>query len=75
MNLEAERLALKQALTLCEAHRAALTDALADLAERPFQIPDLATLGKEDRRILDHFAYRYTRLQDDMGVPLFPATL
>ncbi|MFB1490688.1 MULTISPECIES: hypothetical protein [unclassified Thiocapsa] len=75
MSLDAERLALQQALTLCQAHRAALSDALEDLAKRPLQIQDLTNIGKEDRRILDQFAYRYTRLQDDMGARLFPAVL
>ena len=34
-----------------------------------------AGLNKEDRRLLDQFAYRYTRLQDDMGARLMPAVL
>lgn len=75
MSLEAERLALQQSMTLCQAHRAALSDALADLAKRPLQIQDLTNIDKEERRILDQFAYRYTRLQDDMGARLFPAAL
>ena len=32
-------------------------------------------LSKQDRRLLDQFAYRYTRLQDDIGVKLMPAVL
>lgn len=32
-------------------------------------------LSKADRRLLDQFAYRYTRLQDDMGARLVPAVL
>jgi hypothetical protein len=28
-----------------------------------------------DRRLVDQFAYRYTRLQDDMGARLMPAVL
>ena len=35
----------------------------------------VANPGKEDRRLLDQFAYRYTRLQDDMGAKLMPASL
>jgi len=31
--------------------------------------------SKEDRRLLDQFAYRYTRMQDDMGARLVPAIL
>lgn len=36
---------------------------------------DYAHLNKVDRRLLDQFAYRYTRLQDDMGARLMPAAL
>jgi dTDP-4-amino-4,6-dideoxygalactose transaminase len=36
-------------------------------------LDDYTHLNKEDRRLLDQFAYRYTRLQDDMGVKLVPA--
>jgi hypothetical protein len=32
-------------------------------------------LSKQDRRLLDQFAYRYTRLQDDIGAKLMPAVL
>ena len=32
-------------------------------------------MSKADRRLLDQFAYRYTRLQDDMGARLMPAVL
>jgi len=31
--------------------------------------------GKGNRRLLDQFAYRYTRMQDDMGARLIPAIL
>ncbi|MFZ5595222.1 MAG: hypothetical protein ACOY4D_13390 [Pseudomonadota bacterium] len=37
--------------------------------------PDPERLSKEDRRLLDQFAYRYTRLQDDMGARFMPAAL
>ena len=36
---------------------------------------DYTHLNKDDRRLLDQFAYRYTRLQDDMGARLMPAVL
>jgi hypothetical protein len=35
----------------------------------------LGDLSKADRRLLDQFAYRYTRLQDDMGARLMPTVL
>jgi len=48
---------------------------LADLEQRNFTTTDLEKLPKQDRRLLDQFAYRYTRLQDDMGARLIPAIL
>lgn len=32
-------------------------------------------IAKDERRLLDQFAYCYTRLQDDMGTKLMPASL
>ncbi len=68
-------LALKQAQATCMTHRQALEEALGDLSKRTVEPIDLEHLGKEDRRLLDQFAYRYTRLQDDMGARLMPAAL
>lgn len=64
-----------QALEVCGAHRSGLQDALEDLGPAPVSADALAAPGKELRRLLDQFAYRYTRLQDDMGARLFPAAL
>jgi len=66
---------LDQALGTCQGHAQALGDALADIARRQFSSGDLDRLDKADRRLLDQFAYRYTRLQDDMGARLMPAVL
>jgi hypothetical protein len=70
-----EMLALQQAVANCAAHREALTDALTDLDCRQLTATELEHLSRQDRRLLDQFAYRYTRLQDDMGVRLIPAIL
>lgn len=70
-----EALALEQARAICQAHREGLNDALADLEQRRLAAADLEHMPKEDRRLLDQFAYRYTRLQDDMGARLMPAIL
>ena len=70
-----EWLALQQAYLTCRVHEEALRDALDDLKQRKLSASDLVALGKEDRRLLDQFAYRYTRLQDDMGAKLIPAVL
>ncbi|MDO8412201.1 MAG: hypothetical protein Q7S51_00270 [Gallionellaceae bacterium] len=70
-----EWLALQQAYAVCRVHQDALRDAIDDLKQRNLVAADLLALGKEDRRLLDQFAYRYTRLQDDMGTKLIPAAL
>ena len=70
-----EWLALQQAYAVCRVHEEALRDALDDLRQRKLVAADLNTLGKADRRLLDQFAYRYTRLQDDIGARLIPAAL
>ena len=53
-----EWLALQQAYVVCLGHEAALRDALEDLKQRKLVAADLAALSKEDRRLLDQFAYR-----------------
>ena len=68
-------LRLQQAITLCETHEHALQEALGDLGKQQLSESDLMQLTKENRRLLDQFAYRYTRLQDDMGRVLLPAIL
>lgn len=75
MSEKPELLALKQAGRVCETHREGLTDALSDLEKRKLGEEEIGDLSKEDRRLLDQFAYRYTRLQDDMGQRLLPAVL
>lgn len=67
--------ALQHACTVCLTHEEALREALHDLGQRSLTAADLGRLSKEDRRLLDQFAYRYTRLQDDMGARLMPAAL
>jgi hypothetical protein len=68
-------LSLRQAHYTCQAHYNALREALDDLHLRNLTDHDLECLSKDDRRLLDQFAYRYTRLQDDMGARLIPAAL
>lgn len=75
MNRTPEQLALQHSLALCQGHADALQDALQDIKVRGMGVDDYAHLGKEDRRLFDQFAYRYTRLQDDMSAKLVPALL
>lgn len=70
-----EMLALAQAHALCQDHLSTLHDALNDMQQRALSSSEYAHLSKTDRRLLDQFAYRYTRLQDDMGVRLMSAIL
>lgn len=70
-----EQLALQHSMSLCQGHAEALQDALQDIQLRAMGLDDYTHLSKEDRRLLDQFAYRYTRLQDDMGAKLVPAVL
>lgn len=69
------KLALEQISGVCRGHAEALADALQDMQLRGLTPEDYSHLAKADRRLLDQFAYRYTRLQDDMGARLMPAVL
>jgi hypothetical protein len=70
-----EQLALQQIHAVCQTHAETLAEALQDMQLRALTLDDYDHLSKEDRRLLDQFAYRYTRLQDDMGARLMPAVL
>ncbi len=75
MTLTPEQLSLQQILGVCQGHADALADALQDMQLRGLSSEDYSHQSKEDRRLLDQFAYRYTRLQDDMGARLMPNVL
>lgn len=68
-----EKHALQHAKTRCRTHAEALREALDDLPPTPELLSRLERLDKPTRRVLDQFAYRFTRLQDDMGNLLLPA--
>ena len=70
-----EQMALQQSLALCQGHADALQEALQDIHARDMDLDGFTHLSKQDRRLLDQFAYRYTRLQDDIGAKLMPAVL
>jgi hypothetical protein len=75
MKTTPEQLALQHIQTVCQGHADALSEAMQDMQSRALTPDDYAHLNKDDRRLLDQFAYRYTRLQDDMGARLMPAVL
>lgn len=70
-----EQLALQHIQAVCQGHTDALSEALQDMQLRGLTLDDYCHMTKADRRLLDQFAYRYTRLQDDMGARLMPAML
>jgi hypothetical protein len=70
-----ELLAVQQIHAVCLGHVEALTDALQDMQTRALNPEEYGNLSKADRRLVDQFAYRYTRLQDDLGARLMPAVL
>lgn len=70
-----EKLAVQQIHALCAGHVEALEDALRDMGQQALTPASHAQMTKTDRRLFDQFAYRYTRLQDDMGARLMPAIL
>ena len=75
MNNFPEQLALQHIQAVCQGHAEALSEALQDMQLRALSADDYSHMSKSDRRLLDQFAYRYTRLQDDMGARLMPAVL
>lgn len=75
MNTTPEQLALQHIRSVCQGHAEALLEAMQDIRLRALTPDDHANLNKDDRRLLGQFAYRYTRLQDDMGARLMPAVL
>lgn len=75
MNNSPEKLALQHIQAVCQGHAEALSEALQDMQLRALSADYYSHMSKSDRRLLDQFAYRYTRLQDDMGARLMPAVL
>ncbi|MFM1907258.1 MAG: hypothetical protein RLZZ591_935 [Pseudomonadota bacterium] len=75
MKTSPELLALLHIQTVCQGHAEALSEAMHDMQLRALTSDDYNHLNKADRRLLDQFAYRYTRLQDDMGARLMPSVL
>ena len=75
MSSQTAYLSLQYAYWTCRSHAEVLGEALAELQQRQLQLSDIDHPTQEQMRLLDQFAYRYTRLQDDMGARLMPAIL
>lgn len=74
---EADTLAgLNAVMTECEQHIARLDEALHDVSgHRPITVKTLKNADKDLVRTLDQALYRFSKLQDAMGLRLVPATL
>jgi hypothetical protein len=66
---------LHSATRSCESHASALQAAVKDIDAIGLDNLHLEHLDALQLRLLDQFAYRFTRLQDDMGAKLYPALL
>lgn len=75
MSLTADIERLRHITYLCQTHYITLSDTLQDLFQHAINIEKIDSPDKELRRLLDQFAYRYLRMQDDMGTKLIPAIL
>jgi hypothetical protein len=75
MSTSPERLRLQATLATCQQHAQALKEVLSDISMLDLTPERLDHLDKLECRLLDQFAYRYLRLQDDMGARLIPAIL
>ncbi len=76
MNTKEEHARLRTICERCNRHALALRAALQDIEKLDGSYSQY--LEKPDRevlRLLDQFAYRYTRLQDETGAKLIPAIL
>ena len=79
MNQDASGVArqrLQDAVQECGRHLHHMRSAMTDLEPlRPFQAGTLSQLDDAQIRNIDQFVYRFTKLQDAMGLRLLPATL
>lgn len=67
---------LEEALQLCKLHQSKMRFAFSKVSVHfPFDKENYATLSMEDQSFIDQLIYRFIKLQDNMGMKLFPATL
>lgn len=67
---------LTDAAQECERHLYHMRNAMEDLAPfQPFVADSLSRMGDAEIRGMDQFVYRFTKLQDAMGLRLLPAVL
>ena len=66
---------LSAAVWECDRHVAALHEALAEWRSQPTPSSEALEHDSALRRLTDQILYRFTKLQDEMGERLVPATL
>jgi len=71
INLKALQAVLKE----CRTHAEVLQDAIKELGDARFDENTVMQIDVQQRRLLDQLAYRFSKLQDSMGMKLFPALL
>ena len=69
------REALQATLRECQLHAGVLREARDELGDAHFDAETVVHITTEQRRLLDQLAYRFSKLQDNMGMRLFPALL
>jgi hypothetical protein len=71
---DSSRAKFDAAVAECRVHAAVLSEARRALPSA-FAAPDVATIGSEQRRLLDQSAYRFMKLQDSLGERVLPGIL
>ena len=59
----------------CRLHAEVLREAKDELGDTRFDAESVEHITSEQRRLLDQLAYRFSKLQDSMGIKLLPALL
>lgn len=69
------REALLAILKECRIHEEVLQEAKDELGDTRFDEKTVTNIGVQQRRLLDQLAYRFSKLQDSMGMKLLPMLL
>ena len=69
------REALQAILKECRTHAEVLQEAKEELGDTRFDENTVTHISVQQRRLLDQLAYRFSKLQDSMGMKLLPMLL
>ncbi len=70
---ENERRKLLASLEECRLHESILNEGLAEVGDMQFTADSVESMTSQQRRLLDQMAYRFSKLQDSMGLKVLPA--